>query len=373
MSEETAKEKKLSAYDLMNAEEKSTDTANCPFCGGKVVYSPADRALKCEYCGRKAQIDLTRYGAELDFYDLMNAQNNTWSDETHVFRCNNCGAREVLSKNEISKKCAFCGTTNVVQTDELCGLKPNAVLPFLLDKKQTCAKVVAWAKKKLFAPKKFKTSVQPEEVCGNYIPAFTFDSATESSYSGRLGKTHTRTKRVNGKTVTETYTEWFHIQGTYSMSFDDILVQASDSVSQKDINKMSPFDTNHSQVYSSEFLQGFSASQYSRTGQECWTDAREIMKQKVRAAILAQYTYDTVGSLSVDMRCKHITYKYVLLPVYVGHCNYAKKLYNFFVNGQTGKVTGKTPLSPIRVGIAVLLGLAALVGLGILAYYFAVS
>lgn len=363
-------EQKLSDVDLMNAEEQRTDTANCPFCGGKVVYSPADRAMKCEYCGRKAQIDLTRYGEELDFVDLMNAKNNTWSSETHVFRCNNCGAREILFRNDISKKCAFCGTTNVVQTDELCGLKPNAVLPFLLDKKQSSEKVVKWAKKKWFAPKKFKDSVYPEEIYGNYIPAFTFDSATTSRYSGRLGETRSRTVRVNGKTVTETYTEWFNIKGTYSMNFDDVLVQASDSIKQKDVNKLSPFDTNHSQVYASEFLQGFSASQYSRSGQECWNYARGIMQQKVRSAILAQYHYDVEGTVNIEMSCSNITYKYVLLPVYVGHCNYAKKLYNFFVNGQTGKVTGKSPVSPLRVGLVSLLGFAAVVALGFLIYYF---
>lgn len=369
MSEERPK---ISEEELFNAEEDKTDTTNCPFCGGRVVYSPADRAMKCEYCGKKAQIDLTRYGEELDFFDLLNAKNDTWTQEVHVFRCNNCGAREVISRGDISKKCAFCGTTNVVQTDELCGLKPNAVLPFLLDKKQSCEKVVKWAKKKWFAPKKFKDDVYPDEIGGHYIPAFTFDSSTFSRYSGRLGRTRTRTRRVNGKTVTDTYTEWFNISGTYSMKFDDILVQASESIKQKDINKISPFDTNRSQVYSSEFLQGFSASQYSRTGQECWDYARTVMKQKVKQAILAQYRYDTEGTVRIDMSCSDITYKYLLLPVYIGHCNYAKKLYNFFINGQTGKVTGKTPVSPLRVALVSLLGAVLAVGLGFLLYYLSV-
>lgn len=366
MSEE---KQTVSEEELFNAEEEQTETKNCPFCGGRVAYSPADRALKCEYCGRKAQIDLTRYSEELDFYDLLNAQNDTWSAETHVFRCNNCGARAVLSRNDISKKCAFCGTTNVVQTEELCGLKPNAVLPFLLDKKQASEKVVKWAKKKWFAPKKFKESVYPDEIYGNYIPAFTFDSDTVSNYSGRLGKTHTRTKRVNGKTVTETYTQWFPISGSYSMRFDDVLVQASDSIRQKDVNKISPFDTNHSQAYSSEFLQGFSASQYSKTGQECWNVARTTMQERVKQAILSQYDYDRVDTVNVNMNCSNITYKYVLLPVYVGHCNYVKKLYNFFINGQTGKVSGKTPVSAWRVALVALLGVAAAVGLGFLLFY----
>ncbi|MGN0824591.1 MAG: hypothetical protein ACI4MB_05965 [Candidatus Coproplasma sp.] len=369
-----AEENEIAATaDLLTAEEDATDTSSCPLCGGRLVYSPADCALKCEYCGGKGQIDMSRYGEELNFYDLINAKNNTWSNETHVFRCNNCGAKTVISKKEISKKCPFCGTTNVVQTEELCGLKPNAVLPFLLDKAQACESAVKWAKKRLFSPRKFKKTVYPEEIDGNYIPAFTFDTNTVTRYSGKLGRNKTRTKRVNGKTVTETYTEWFHISGTYKMSFDDFLVQASDSVKQKDVDKISPFDTNQSQAYSSDYLMGYTAAQYSKSGQECWEYARGVMQEQVKAAILRQYTYDKVGSFSMNMSCNDITYKYVLLPLYVGHYSYSKKLFNFFVNGRNGKVTGKAPVSPLRVGIAVLLGLVAVAGIAALIYFLGIK
>jgi len=355
--------------DLTFAEEEATDTAKCPNCGGRVIYSPADRAMKCEYCGNLTPLNMDKYGEELSFYDLLQAQNNTWSDETHVFRCENCGAKTVISRKDISKKCPFCGTTNVVQTEELCGLKPNAVLPFTIEKKQACTAAIKWAKKRLFAPRKFKKDLQPEEVSGNYSPAFTFDSFTTTTYRGRLGRHRTKTVRVNGKMVTKTYTEWFPISGTYTATFDDVLVQASDSVRQKDVDKLSPFDTGNSQQYASEFLQGFTASQYSRDGQTCWNDARAAMENQVRYAILAKYHYDTIAYFNMDMRCSDITYKYVLLPVYVGHYSFRKKLYNFFVNGRSGRVTGKAPVSPLRVAIAVLLGLAVVVGVALLCYY----
>ena len=65
-----------------------------------------------------------------------------------------------------------------------------------------------------------------------------------------------------------------------------------------------------------------------------------------------------------------VTYKYMLLPVYIGHSKYRKKLYNFFVNGQNGNVAGKTPVSPVKVTALVLLGLLAVVGIGLLIYFF---
>ena len=63
-----------------------------------------------------------------------------------------------------------------------------------------------------------------------------------------------------------------------------------------------------------------------------------------------------------------VTYKYVMLPIYVGNFNYRKKLYNFYVNGETGKVVGKTPKSPLRILFAVLCGLAVIVGVALLFY-----
>ena len=127
---------------------------------------------------------------------------------------------------------------------------------------------------------------------------------------------------------------------TSSMFFDDVLIQASTIINQKSLNKLQPFNTNDSNEYAQEFLSGFTANQYTKDGVACWEEAKTLIRQKLRAAILSQYTYDIVSSFNVSTECNNITYKYILLPVYVGHCNWRQKLYNFFVNGFNGKVTG---------------------------------
>lgn len=349
----------------IDGEEQVTDTAvsKCPSCGSNMVFSPEKKCLECEYCGTTAEVDLSKYSYELDFSKLLDPSVNTWGAETHVFRCTNCGAKEILSKKEIVKNCSFCGTSNVVETDELSGLKPNAVIPFSIDKSTACTNVIAWAKKKFFAPKKFKESVRPEKIKGNYTPAFTFDSMTSSAYHGRLGIYYYETRRVNGKTVQVRKTRWFNISGRVNSNFDDILVKASDAVPQADMNKIVPFTTNASQEYSEEFLHGFSASQYSSTGLECWGIAKQTIRSSIRNQILRGYTYNVVGSLNIDTTYHKITYKYILLPVYVGHCKYTEKNYNFFVNGQNGKVSGKTPLSWLKIALLSLLGIAVVGGL----------
>lgn len=356
------KEEDLSPQEIAEATESTTDVSKCPTCGANLVYSPTDKTLVCEYCGYSKKIDFTNLGEEKSFSELLKTD-NSWAEDARVFVCNNCGAQQVLSKNEISVKCSFCGTTNVVEKNDILGLKPNALLPFLIDSAAAGNHARTWAKKRWLAPRSFKKSVNPENIHGNYIPAFTFDSLIKTHYEGRLGKDHTVTVRVNGKTVTRTETKWFHVSGYFEHFFNDVLIQASDSISQKSINKISPFDTDHSQQYKNEFLHGFTASQYSKDGETCWKEAKGVMQNATRSMILSKYDYDRVDYLNFPMSYEAITYKYLLLPIYVGHFSFRQKLYNFFVNGQNGKVTGKTPLSPLRVGLLVLLGLVAAAGI----------
>lgn len=341
--------------------ENATDVTKCPACGANMVYDSVRGKLYCEHCDTVVEVR-ARTSEEQDFERLL-SRTDEWGAETHVFRCENCGAQEVLADGEIAKKCPFCGTTNIVRTDELPGLRPNGVVPFSIAKDDAIRRVRRWARKKLFAPRRFRKEADPENVNGMYMPAFSFDTSADAWYSGVLGKYHYRTKRVNGRTVQERYLVTFPIRGNYSMFFDDILIQASDKIGQKSLNALQPFDTNESKEYRKEYLSGYTAGQYSKDGLACWEEAKGVIHGRLRSAILAGYHYDTIVSFNLDFHCRNTTYKYLLLPVYVGHCSWKKKLYHFFVSGHNGKVTGKAPVSPLKVGIAVLLGAAVVAGL----------
>ena len=102
---------------------------------------------------------------------------------------------------------------------------------------------------------------------------------------------------------------------------------------------------------------------------ELWKDARDIIDQRLRGIILGQYVYDCVGYLNVSTSHENVTYKYVMLPVWVGNYTYGRKLYNFYVNGTTGKVAGKRPVSPWKVLGLVFAGLALAAGLFLLWYF----
>lgn len=340
--------------------ENRTAVMKCPACGADMIYDAESGKLLCEHCGTQKEIE-SKTSEELDFERLLTDKGG-W-DESHVFRCENCGAQEVLDKNEIAKQCPFCGATNIVETSELPDIRPNAVVPFRVALKDAATAVKTWVRKRIFAPQKFRKSAKPEKMKGVYMPSFSFDSQTHSYYTAVLGKHYYVTRRVNGKTVQEQRTRYFTVSGNYEMFFDDVLIQASGTIDQKSLNKLQPFQTNDSREYTKEYLSGYTATQNTKSGLECWEEAKGVIGNHLQSAILSQYVYDVVSSFRISTQYSGITFKYILLPVYVGHCKWHTKIYNFFVNGLNGKVTGKAPISPLKVFITVLIAAGVIVGL----------
>ncbi len=335
-----------------------THYIKCGGCGANMAYEPEVGKLKCPYCASEKELPDEGYAKEISLLDGFSEADKWTGEETSVFSCSNCGAKVVLSSNETAKTCPFCATPYVEKVEELAGLRPNGVLPFTIGINRAIELSKAWAKRKLFAPKKFKKNLNSDNVHGVYAPCFTFDSCTTTSYEGRIGVTHTRTVGSGKNRRTETYTVWRYISGVYSDAFDDVLITAGSKLDQKKLDKLSPFDTNLGKTYNSGYLMGFMAYRYDYEISNCWDDAKARMDAFIKKRILSKYVYDRIAYFNASTTHERVTYKYVMLPVYVGAFTYTKKAYNFFVNGNTGKVTGKTPTSPLRVLIAVALGIA---------------
>lgn len=349
-------------------EDTQTAVTKCPACGANMVYDSERGKLYCEHCGTVQEIE-AKNSEEIAFESLLQ-NSHEWAAESYSFRCENCGARGVVAKGEITQTCPYCGTSNIVEEDELPSLRPTAVVPFALGKEQAGSDVRKWARRRAFAPRRFRKSARPEKMSAVYMPAFSFDTRTESDYRAVLGKYYYTTRRVNGKTVRTRHVRYFNVSGHFAMAFDDVLIQASANIDQKSLDKLQPFNTNDSREYRPEYLSGFTANQADKSGTECWNEAKDVIRGRLQSAILRRYSYDVVSSFNINTQCYDITYKYILLPVYVGHCSWGKKLYNFFVNGINGRVTGKAPVSPVKVTALVVLCIGVLVGLYFLFRYF---
>ena len=347
----------------------ASDSIKCKGCGSNLTFDPASQKLKCGYCGYTEDFLQSADVDEIPIEATLRG-NESWRKETLVFKCENCGAQIVADKAETAILCPFCGTSHIVPDEELEGIRPSAVVPFQITKEKLAEKLNSWAKKKIFAPKKFKQMFRPDKIKGVFLPFFTFDSHTDSVYDGVVGYTRTRTVHTSHGTETETYTEWKSVSGTIEHFFDDVLINAGKRFEKKKLSKLNPFDWDSIRVYENKFLSGYVAHHYERDIQTCWDEAKEVIDGKIRNMIVERYGCDEVKYLNVSTRHSGVTYKYVLLPVYVINFSFKNKNFVLYANGSTGKIVGRAPVSPVRASIAGVIGGILVTALIIFIWWF---
>jgi len=233
-------------------------------------------------------------------------------------------------------------------------LAPGGVCPFEITDKAAGESFKRWIKKKWFVPNKAKKMAQAGEMKGVYVPVWTFDSNTTSNYTASAG--HDYTVKQGDHYVT--HTRWVHVSGIYQQFIDDQIVFASTRYDDRMMEGVKPFALEKSKAYNPEYLMGFIAERYSVGLEEGWSKARaainETLKREIASTVKAQQHADRVSNVCLSTIFSNITYKYLLLPLWMSSFTYKNKLFRFMVNGQTGRVSGKTPISAIKVTLFVL-------------------
>ena len=352
--------------EQINAEKYrkiETHSIKCPSCGGNMIFDPNKQIMRCEHCGREDAIDKNKDVLENDILEGFEKVERISKGEQAVYKCRNCGAVVVVNSDESASICPFCSTTHIFKEGSFSGIRPQVVLPFKFGGEEASVYAKKWAKRRIFAPRKFKKDLSAENMHGVYEPCFTFDSKTQSTYSGRVGYTRTRTVGSGKDRRTETYIEYRFVSGNYNKFYDDVLVANNANFDQSKINALAPFDFSGQCVYEHKYLSGFSAEAYQKGVKDGWEDAKRIIDGRIYNEIRTSLHCDVVDYLNVSTMHTSVTYKYILLPVYLMNYRFKGKMFSVMINGSNGRVKGKTPISPIRVIIAVLLGLAALIGL----------
>lgn len=337
----------------------------CPNCGGGLVFNPETQKLHCDNCD--SHIDFARCKEVIKHdYDpdmVINGNTIEWANESKIFKCQTCGAEIILDGFEYSKKCPYCGSEYVSEVDDLPGLKPDSVIPFLFGKEMAQVHFKVGVKKYFFAPSKFKKNLPNNTIFGIYVPSFTFDCFTRSSYKGVLEE-RIVTKTKNGTSVK---IRRFNISGTKDLNFEDYVVESSSKVTDKNITELLPFDFENNYSFDQNFVRGFNVEHYNNHLHNCYNIAKKKFDSTIKSSILSQYHYDSVVSLTINTEYMDKKYSYRLIPVYNFAFDYKKKKYSVFMNGQTGKLGKGLPISPLKVLFVIVIILAII---GLLVYLY---
>ena len=96
--------------------------------------------------------------------------------------------------------------------------------------------------------------------------------------------------------------------------------------------------------------------------------AADVMDPQIRQAIRHDIGGDHQRIHSVNTRHDDVTFKHILLPVWLSAYRYRDRVYRFLVNARTGEVQGERPWSWIKIAAA---AVAAATIVGAVAFGFA--
>jgi DNA-directed RNA polymerase subunit RPC12/RpoP len=332
----------------------------CKQCGAKLQYAPGTRAQKCTYCGSENQIAQSEADIhELDFGTyLRQMADQRDTVERLTVKCSACGAASTLEPNVTSAKCPFCDSPVVATGTSERLLKPQSLLPFKITRDQAQGCFRNWVSSLWFAPGDLKKYAESEsKLAGMYVPYWTYDTKTMTFYRGERGDDYTVTVGTGKNRHTERRTRWRSVSGTVWVNFDDVLVIASNALPRNYAEKLEPWDLKSLETYNDDFLAGFRAESYQVDLQQGFTRAKEIMAGPIREKICRDIGGDHQRIHSSHTQYDNITFKHLLLPIWLSAYRYQEKVYRFLVNGRTGEVQGERPWSWIKITLAALAGI----------------
>ena len=351
------------------------DTIKCPNCSGNLKFDPDTQKLGCDFCG--ASFDPSLFEAKIDELvtdapapavtetqpsgpaeqvtsEVSEAlgpsdevkpgehQANVNEGEQVEFVCNSCGARVVTDKNTSATFCAFCGSPAMVGQRLTNEFRPQYMIPFKVSRQKAEAAFLKWAGGGKWTPFGFVSKENVKKLTGLYVPFWLFNikahidvegTAEDVSYSGDKQITaHYEIKRMGD-------VEWKNIPLDGETRIDDKLMEA-----------IEPFNFANMIPYDYDYIPGFYADRYDQDAQALAKRATDRgiagMDQVIKKSIGKKYdrhkitkNRSTITSMAAN---------YALLPVWFMSYKYHNQMYYFAMNGQTGEVAGKVPVSKVK-------------------------
>lgn len=311
----------------------------CPNCGNDMNFDSDSGKLSCDSCGRKDTIE--------DFDEEL-IKEEFAPDEAKEYHCNNCGGIVITDEDTTATTCCFCGA-GVVLGDRLSGvLMPAKVIPFTISKDEARAAFKNWAKKGKFTPNSFKQANRIKDIEGIYVPFWLYDLDSRAVVEARA----TRVRTYSRGDYNYTETKHYNVHRDVNVGHLKVPVDASEKMDDRKMDLLEPYHYNDLKKFKTPYLAGYLAEKYNYDDKELFPRVQSKVEGYVDAYIrstISGYTSVSYRNKQVKTNKEHSAY--VLLPVWMVYYDHEMTDHNFAMNGQTGKIVGKPPLSKGKAGL----------------------
>ncbi|HZK33803.1 MAG TPA: DNA helicase PriA [Bacillota bacterium] len=307
----------------------------CLSCKAGLKFDPPSQKWKCEYCFseyEKEQLDSAQTIKEIPDEDMP---------ELDAYHCNNCGADLLADDTTSATFCLYCKSPTVIKTRFSGRFKPRYVIPFRVTKPNAKEIYRKWIGKRIFAPTEFKHQEEIDKVTGIYAPYWLFDCKIDAMVEGEGRKI--KTWRQGDYRITQT--KYYSIMRSGDIGYEMIPVDASIKLSDELMELIEPYNYSDITDFSMQYMSGFMAERYDVESE----DAGNAMKKRVERYAEDRLKTTINGYSSTTIKNKQVNFcevvdNYAMLPVYLLVNKYKDKSHTFIINGQTGKVSGETPI-----------------------------
>ena len=338
----------------------TTLTYHCPNCAAGLSFSPEKSKFCCEYClsefsesdllafeqAKKAEEEASRAAEEAA--EASEVPDEEFCAQLGAYSCAACGAEILADDNTAADICPYCHNP-VLLTGRLAGqMKPHKIIPFQFDKDEAKKRFFDFAGKKWFVPRDFLCAEQADKLRGIYYPFWVTDADVSATMSARA--TRVRTWRQGEYRYTET--SRYHVRRAGNIHFEDIVTPAITEEDREMLDGILPFPSDSLQEFSMPYLSGFVAKK------------RNIEKESVREAVrtrMVNYAttlltntisgYSTVLPNEPQLLTRVLHWDYTLMPIWLMTYHHKGKTYAYAINGYTGKVWGRLPVSGKKLAI----------------------
>ncbi|WNF35024.1 TFIIB-type zinc ribbon-containing protein [Bacillaceae bacterium IKA-2] len=309
----------------------------CADCGADMSFDSDSGKIACHSCGRKDDIET---------FPKALISNVFSEGEAVEYHCKNCGAVILTDADTTATTCSFC-SAGVVLGDRLSGnLAPSLVIPFTISKEKAKEAFKAWCKNGLLTPKRFMTANRIKSITGIYVPFWLYDL----NCKGNVDAVCTKVRSYTRGDYIYTETSYYDVHRSVNLNYLKVPADASEKMDDKLMDKLEPYDYGSLKDFSTPYLAGYIAEKYNYDEKQLFPRIKSRTDNYVDSYIrstISGYSSTVYKNKQIDTKQKET--HYTLIPVWMVCYDYNQTEHIFAMNGQTGKVVGKPPISKSKV------------------------
>jgi hypothetical protein len=183
---------------------------------------------------------------------------------------------------------------------------------------------------------------------------------------GERGEHYHVTVKRGDQQVRERRTRWQHASGSFRRFFDDVLVVAGLGLPAKIVRSLEPWPLHDCLPFNQQVLAGYLARTYDISLDAGLAEAEDRIEAALVVDVRQRIGGDEQRVHSIQTNYGALTYKHLLLPVWILAYRYGDKTFQVVVNAATGEVQGERPYSWIKI---TLFALSIVAVVGAVAYF----